>query len=50
MSSNVNDETADGRRRYAELTTVDGECIVYDRENQAAWIQSTVSLPVTRTA
>ena len=51
MSSNVKDETgheptADDRRRYAELTTGNGECIIYDRENHGAWIQSTVSMPV----
>jgi hypothetical protein len=49
MSSNAKDETVDDdRRRYAELTTGNGECIIYDRENQAAWIQSTVSLPVAQ--
>jgi len=35
-----------GRRRYGELTIDSGECIIYDRENHRAWIQSTVSLPV----
>ena len=49
MSSNAKDETVDDDRpRYAELTAGNGECIIYDRENQAAWIQSTVSLPVAR--
>jgi len=51
MSSNAEDETGhdpvdDDRRRYAELTTGNGECIIYDRENQGAWIQSTVAMPV----
>jgi hypothetical protein len=33
----------DDRRRYAELTIGSGECIIYDRENCKAWIQSTVA-------
>ena len=54
MSSNVKDEAGnepaeDGdQRRYAELTTGNGECIIYDRENHGAWIQSTVSMPVAQ--
>lgn len=54
MSSNVNDEAGDepvdnaNQRRYAELTTGNGECIIYDRENQGAWIQSSVSVPVAQ--
>jgi hypothetical protein len=34
---------ADDRRRYGELTIDTGECIIYDRENCKAWIQSTVA-------
>jgi hypothetical protein len=54
MSSNVNDEAGDepaddaDQRRYAELLTGNGDCIIYDRENHGAWIQSTVSLPVAQ--
>lgn len=52
MSSNANDETepADDadQRRYAALFVGNAECIIYDRENHDAWIQSTVSLPVER--
>jgi len=54
MSSNVDDEPGNApaddadRRRYAELLTGNGECIIYDRENHGAWIQSTVSMPVAQ--
>jgi hypothetical protein len=37
---------ADDRRRYGELTIDTGECIIYDRENCQAWIQSTVAAPL----
>lgn len=37
---------ADDRRRYGELTIDTGECIIYDRENSRAWIQSTVAAPL----
>lgn len=48
MSTDVRNETvADDRRRYAELTIGTGECIIYDRENHRAWIQSTVAVPVS---
>jgi len=52
MSSNVDDAARNGpptntdQRRYAELLTGTGECIIYDRENHGAWIQSTVALPI----
>jgi hypothetical protein len=39
-------EPADDQRRYAELTICAGECIIYDRENYRAWIQSTVATPI----
>lgn len=35
------------RRRYGELTIDSGECIIYDRENHRAWIQSTVAASIT---
>jgi hypothetical protein len=50
MSSNPRDDTgnksSDDRRRYAELTIGSDECIIYDRENHRAWIQSTVAAPI----
>ena len=29
--------------RYASITLVDGDVVIYDRENQEAWIQSDVA-------
>jgi hypothetical protein len=50
MSSNPRNDPGDvpegDRRRYAELTIDTGECIIYDRENYRAWIQSTVATPI----
>jgi hypothetical protein len=50
MSTDTSDpstEPVDDRRRYGELTIDTGECIIYDRENCRAWIQSTVAAPLT---
>jgi hypothetical protein len=40
-SSDSSDGPVDDRRRYGELRIDTGECIIYDRENHRAWIQST---------
>ncbi|WP_169719064.1 DUF7331 family protein [Haloplanus natans] len=46
-SSDPNNGSVDDRRRYDELTIGTGECIIYDRENHRAWIQSTVARSIT---
>ena len=46
-SGDPDNESVDDRRRYDELTIGTGECIIYDRENHRAWIQSTVAAPIT---
>lgn len=46
-SSDPNNQSVGGWHRYDELTIGTGECIIYDRENHRAWIQSTVAAPIT---
>lgn len=49
MSTNATDDTTDGvciqseSDRYAELTIDEEAFVIYDRENQRAWIQSSVA-------
>lgn len=46
-SSDPNNQSVGGWHRYDELTIGTGECIIYDRKNHRAWIQSTVAAPIT---
>ena len=46
-SSDSSNVPVGNRRRYGELTIDTGECIIYDRENCKAWIQSTVAASIT---
>lgn len=33
--------------RYAHINVAGGdECVIYDRENESAWVQSTISVAV----
>jgi len=36
---------ADGRR-YGAIETMDGDTVIYDREESAAWLQSSAAVPV----
>lgn len=52
MSTNATDDAA-GRAleraqddRYGELNIGDEEFVIYDRENNQAWIQSTVAVAI----
>lgn len=43
-------ERADGRTgRVAEFETIDGEAVIYDRDNAEAWIQSDATVSFGRT-
>lgn len=47
-SSDSSNVPVGNRRRYGELVIDSGECIIYDRKNHRAWIQSTVATSITK--
>jgi len=49
MSTTHTDDMADRQRRqpndrYAQLILSDEQCIIYDREQYTAWVQSSVTV------